>query len=151
MLLFVVTPCLMITVQPWMGWIPIKKKQNCNRIKSEVKMNQLVSSRLQEKIRGRQQTLKFSKMIWNAWCFFWNIEFLTFIIPRNLFSISILGKPLDADKNIKIPTSSQSTFSTISSERKTIIFFLEREDASKVRQKSNCHHKFGNFEIQCLF
>ena len=72
---------------------------------------------------------------------FWDIEFLTFIIPWNLFSISVLGKPLNTDKHIKIPTLlSVYFFHNFIWKRKTIIFFSEGEDAFQARlRKSNCN------------
>ena len=98
-------------------------------------------------------------MIWYSWCFlstcllqiassgghddfidslrFWGIKFLTFLILQNLFSVSVLGKPLIQTRISRFPLCSQSTFSTISSEKEKQFSFQN----AKMRLRWGCKNQ----------
>ena len=141
-------------------------------------MNHLVTSRLWEKIRCRQQTLKCSKMIWYS-CYFWSScllkiassgghdDFNRFFkifghrvsnlhnSAKSIFLFPAVKFWVNPSTQTRILTKVPSSlpvyflYNFLWNIKKTIIFFSERKDAFKSRfRKSNCNHKFGAFEIQ---
>ena len=68
MLLFLVTPCLVLAVQPCMEWIPIKKKRLSSKVESH---KDFLSHYIAEKNNSKGFKTWIKKLSWKLWSEIW--------------------------------------------------------------------------------